>query len=146
VSLQPAIPRRVAPQQSPLPLHQSPRILANPNPARQSNALLNSAMQFRPSPRPWLWRCARRVHRQRECHLYFARLVSSLSCADNPGVACDEFVERPERVRVWRELNGNEMGAPVTTLPGKAGAVRSSGPCRNCSWVAPLQTGSRAAA
>ena len=41
-----------------------------------------SAMQFRPSPRPWLWRCARRVHRQRECHLYFARRVSSLSCAD----------------------------------------------------------------
>src|SRR5271169_4056397 len=28
VSLQPAIPRRVAPQQSPLPLHQSPTILA----------------------------------------------------------------------------------------------------------------------
>ena len=27
VSLQPAIPRRVAPQQSPLPLHQSPTIL-----------------------------------------------------------------------------------------------------------------------
>src|SRR5689334_407027 len=27
-SLQPAIPRRVAPQQSPLPLHQSPTILA----------------------------------------------------------------------------------------------------------------------
>ena len=28
VSLQPAIPRRVAPQQSPLPLHRSPTILA----------------------------------------------------------------------------------------------------------------------
>jgi hypothetical protein len=28
VSLQPAIPRRVAPQQSPLPLHQSPTIAA----------------------------------------------------------------------------------------------------------------------
>jgi hypothetical protein len=28
VSLQPAIPRRVAPQQSPLPLHQSPTIVA----------------------------------------------------------------------------------------------------------------------
>jgi hypothetical protein len=28
VSLQPAIPRRVAPQQSPLPLHRSPPILA----------------------------------------------------------------------------------------------------------------------
>jgi hypothetical protein len=27
VSLQPAIPRRVAPQQSPLPLHQSPTIV-----------------------------------------------------------------------------------------------------------------------
>jgi hypothetical protein len=24
----------------------------------------------------------RRVHRQRQCHLYFARRVSSLSCAD----------------------------------------------------------------
>ena len=28
VSLQPAIPRRVAPQQSPLPLHRSPTIVA----------------------------------------------------------------------------------------------------------------------
>jgi hypothetical protein len=28
VSLQPAIPRRIAPQQSPLPLHQSPTIVA----------------------------------------------------------------------------------------------------------------------
>ena len=88
-----------------------------------------------------------RVRRHQECHLYFARRVSFLSCADNPGgVACDEFVERPERVRVWRELTGNEMGAPVTTLPGKAGAVRSSGPCRNCSWAAPPQTDSRAVA
>jgi hypothetical protein len=33
---QPAIPRRVAPQQSPLPLHQSPTIVAQSRPARQS--------------------------------------------------------------------------------------------------------------
>src|SRR6266481_8691169 len=36
VSLQPAIPRRVAPQQSPLPLHRSPTIVAQ---SRSSEAI-----------------------------------------------------------------------------------------------------------
>src|SRR5271155_2886728 len=58
VSLQPAIPRRVAPQQSPLPLRQSPTIVVNLDPARQSTALLSltARMQFRPLPRVWLGR------------------------------------------------------------------------------------------
>src|SRR5271156_861276 len=50
-SLQPAIPRRVAPQQSPLPLHQSPTILAQSDPARPSNAVLlnlTPRIQLRP--------------------------------------------------------------------------------------------------
>src|ERR1700730_8038377 len=50
-----------------------------PNPATQSNALLN----FRAGRRPAFacGTCARRVRRP-ECHLYFARRVSFLSCAD----------------------------------------------------------------
>ena len=42
VSLQPAIPRRVAPQQSPLPLHQSPGILAQ----SQSGEAIKCAAQL----------------------------------------------------------------------------------------------------
>jgi hypothetical protein len=50
VSLQPAIPRRVAPQQRPLPLHQPPTILAD---ARSRAKLNASRMQPRPpSPMP----------------------------------------------------------------------------------------------
>jgi hypothetical protein len=58
VSLQPAIPRRVAPQQSPLPLHQSPTIVAQ---SRSSEAIKCAA-------RLSLQRCssgrARRARRQ----------------------------------------------------------------------------------
>ena len=43
VSLQPAVPRRVAPQQSPLPLHQSPTILAQ---FQSQRANQNSAAQL----------------------------------------------------------------------------------------------------
>jgi hypothetical protein len=76
VSLQPAIPRRVAPQQSPLPLHQSPTIVPQiPVRRGNQNARLNltARLQSRspsscPSPRG--------------CHLYFARRVTFLSCAD----------------------------------------------------------------
>jgi hypothetical protein len=58
VSLQPAIPRRVAPQQSPLPLHQSPRILAQSQSgeAIKCAAQLPQGMQLTPSPRVGLWR------------------------------------------------------------------------------------------
>src|ERR1700724_3379641 len=76
VSLQPAIPRRVAPQQSPLPLHQSPTIVPQiPVRRGNQNARLNltAGIQSRspsscPSPTG--------------CHLYFARRVTFLSCAD----------------------------------------------------------------
>jgi hypothetical protein len=77
VSLQPAIPRRVAPQQSPLPLHQSPTIVPQ-IPVRRGNQIarlnLTAGIQSRspsscPSPRG--------------CHLYIARRVTFLSCADN---------------------------------------------------------------
>jgi hypothetical protein len=76
VSLQPAIPRRVAPQQSPLPLHQSPPILPQ-IPVRRRNQIarlnLTAGIQSRspfscPSPTG--------------CHLYLARRVPFLSCAD----------------------------------------------------------------
>jgi len=75
VSLQPAIPRRVAPQQSPLPLHQSPTIVPQ-IPVRRGNQIarlnLTAGILSRspscPSPTG--------------CHLYFARRVTFLSCAD----------------------------------------------------------------
>ena len=64
VSLRPAIPRRVAPQQSPPPLHQSATIVAEP------------ATPIK---------CEARPHRcHLGCHLYFARRVTFLSCADTP--------------------------------------------------------------
>src|ERR1700730_7629413 len=58
-----------------------------PNPATQSNALLN----FRAGRRPAFacGPCARRVRRP-ECHLYFARRVSFLSCAD---IHCKRNIE-----------------------------------------------------
>ena len=87
VSLQPAIPRRVAPRQSPLLLHRSPTIVAQ---SRSGEAIKCAAQPHRkdavrasatclseptygsildvvsPSPRVWLWmRRARRVRRQR---------------------------------------------------------------------------------
>jgi len=63
VSLRPAIPRRVAPQQSPPPLHQSATIVAEP------------ATPIK---------CEARPHRcHLGCHLYFARRVTFLSCADS---------------------------------------------------------------
>ena len=76
VSLQPAIPRRVAPQQSPLPLHQSPTIIPQ-IPVRRGNQIarlnLTAGIQSRsPSSRP----------SPTGCHLYFARRVTFLSCAD----------------------------------------------------------------
>src|SRR6516162_10087119 len=64
VSLRPAIPRRVAPQQSPPPLHQSATIVAEP------------ATPIKCEARPY--RC------HLGCHLYFARRVTFLSCADSP--------------------------------------------------------------
>jgi hypothetical protein len=50
VSFRPAIPRRVAPQQSPPPLHRSPTIVADP--ARASNALAQP--HCKDNALPWL--------------------------------------------------------------------------------------------
>jgi len=115
VSLQPAIPRRVALQQSPLPLHQSVRILAQ----SQSAQAIKCAAQLPQGCRP-AFGCgarARRVRRQPECHLYFARRVSFLSCADSGS---------PE-----------ENGDVVSSLRGpRAGLspVRKSGSHRTRRW------------
>jgi len=76
VSLQPAIPRQVAPQQSPLPLHRSPTIVAQ----SRSGAAIKCAAQphCKVQSSALLGPVAKR-----ECHLYFARRVTFLSCADN---------------------------------------------------------------
>ena len=75
VSLQPAIPRQVAPQQSPLPLHRSPTIVAQ----SRSGAAIKCAAQphCKVQSSALLGPVAKR-----ECHLYFARRVTFLSCAD----------------------------------------------------------------
>src|SRR5260370_8285656 len=49
VSLQPAIPRRVAPQQSPLPLHRSPTIVAQ---SRSDETITRAAVSRRACPPP----------------------------------------------------------------------------------------------
>src|ERR1700751_6003125 len=93
VSLQPAIPRRVAPQQSPLPLHQSPTIVPQ-TPLRRGNqkARLNLTARIQsrapascPSPRG--------------CHLYFAHSVSFLSCADTQ---CRRQIKMPPLCQLER--------------------------------------------
>jgi hypothetical protein len=87
---QPAIPRRVAPQQSPLPLHQSPTIVAQSRPARQSNASLNLTARMPPA-----FGCdacrAGHVRRQRGvistlhagCHFYLAPTNSVIAIRDD---------------------------------------------------------------
>ena len=80
VSLQPAVPRRVAPQQSPLPLHQSPTIVTQ----FQSSEAIKCAAHLHCGRSPGR---ARRLHRQPECHLYFAHRVSFLCCADKIEIA-----------------------------------------------------------
>src|SRR5271165_1320230 len=76
VSLQPAIPRRVAPQQSPLPLHQSPTIVTQ---SRSGQAIKCAARLSLPGCSPGR---ARRARRQQGCHFYFAQRVTFLPCAD----------------------------------------------------------------
>jgi hypothetical protein len=88
-----AIPRRVAPQQSLLPLDRPPAIVAD---ARSCPKLNAPRMQPRPqSPMHATSSCrsaslALAVMRaragpscQRVCHLYFARRLTFVSCADN---------------------------------------------------------------
>src|ERR1700736_4167319 len=101
VSLQPAIPRRVAPQQSPLPLHQSPTIVPQiPVRRGNQNARLNltAGIQSRspsscPSPTG--------------CHLYFARRVTFLSCADGVGA------ENPHATFCGNRGRATASGDPV---------------------------------
>jgi hypothetical protein len=103
VSLQPAIPRRGAPQQSPLPLHQSLTIIAHSRssePIKCATAGCSSGRApSRSSPK--------------ECHLYFARRVSFLSCADKAECAdllvaaldraCVTFLITAAELMPWRE-------------------------------------------
>ena len=78
VSLQPAIPRRVAPQQSPLPLHQSPTIVAH---SRSSQAI-KCAAQFYSRDAVQVVPVA-----SGGCYFYFARRVKFLSCTGiGPGL------------------------------------------------------------
>jgi hypothetical protein len=85
VSLQPAIPRRVAPQQSPLPLHRSPTIVAHSRSSQPGNQMrCSTSLRGRTTGR------ARPAGYQQECHLYFARRVSFLSCAD---ICCRSPIE-----------------------------------------------------
>ena len=121
VSLQPAILRRVAPQQSPLPLHQSPTTVAQ---SRPSEAI----------------KCAAQLHcwdavqvalavprHQRECHLYFARPVTFLSCAD---ISCVHHLEMA-LVLPFRNVTPRWLGS---------GGGRARSLCR-----APRPTGARCA-
>src|SRR6516165_2650397 len=90
VSLRPAIPRRVAPQQSPPPLHQSATIVAE------------LATPIKCEARPHRWHLG--------CHLYFARRVTFLSCADI-GVS-------PSGPRArGRRLSAHHISAQVSLQP-----------------------------
>ena len=77
VSLQPAIPRRVAPQQSPLPLHQSPTIIAQ----FQSSEPITFAAQLHCGDAGKLALLG--LPPTGGCHLYFASPVTFLYCADS---------------------------------------------------------------
>jgi hypothetical protein len=101
VSLQPAIPRRVAPQQSPLPLHQSPAIVPQ-IPIRRGNQIarlnLTAGIQSKspsscPSPAG--------------CHFYFARRVTFLSCAD---IACKSRLRGNTTCRFRRRRSHDQKG------------------------------------
>ena len=76
VSLQPAIPRRVAPRQSPLPLHQSPAIIAQ----FQSSEPITFAAQLHCGDAGKLALLG--LPPTGGCHLYFASPVTFLYCAD----------------------------------------------------------------
>jgi len=103
VSLQPAIPRRVASQQSPLPLHQSPTIVAQ----SQCGVWLRSSVALRIRP-------------QRGCHLYFAHRVTFVSCADTrspPRLPADADASYLRSVPLttmstWRPAATDELFAP----------------------------------
>jgi hypothetical protein len=143
VSLQPAIPQRVAPQQSPLPLHQSPTIVAQ---SRSGEATKCAAQphcedavrprlharvsqhtgQFRMSlalvQRLVASRRAHRLRRQWECHLYFARPVTFLSCADMRSTQHPRG--RVSGARAGHSsgttgCKGGSTGAPLPQHPGR---------------------------
>src|SRR6202040_1881159 len=88
------------------------------SPTRGSGSL--SAMNLPRYRRP-----CRRVRRQRECHLYFARRVSFLSCADiDPGTGTEHMRSRVAKVDEFHfaVANSQTVGAtvaqpPATTAP-----------------------------
>jgi hypothetical protein len=74
VSLQPAIPRRVAPQQSPLPLHWSPSTVAQSRSAEAIKSLLNrtAGMQSRSRSSCPAANASVISTLRAECHFYLA--------------------------------------------------------------------------
>jgi hypothetical protein len=94
------------------------RPIASLRPTRGSGSL--SAMNLPRYRRP-----CRRVRRQRECHLYFARRVSFLSCADiDPGTGTEHMRSRVAKVDEFHfaVANSQTVGAtvaqpPATTAP-----------------------------
>ena len=126
VSLQPAIPRRVAPQQSPLPLHRSPTIVAHSRSSQPGNQMrCSTSLRGRTTGR------ARPAGYQQECHLYFARRVSFLSCADKLESKylswCSQLSWDQSRLRV-RHAASVHPNAPNrhTVLPRDALQCRTS--------------------
>jgi hypothetical protein len=124
VSLQPAIPRRVAPQQSPLPLHQSPTILAQ---SRSGEAIKCAAQPHCKDAVHALpaFGCGDRacgVHRQLECHLYFARRVTFLSCADMSKSRNRRYV----KITPYWEVSGAVFNLPLGCCCIVAGGVKGA--------------------
>jgi hypothetical protein len=98
VSLQPAIPRRVAPQQSPLPLHQSPTIIAQFQSSEPIKLHCSTSLRGCRHTR------APRALANGGCHLYFAHRVTFLSCADREKYRYERQVRINENMKD-REIN-----------------------------------------
>jgi hypothetical protein len=105
VSLQPAIPRRVAPQQSPLPLHRSPSTVAQSRSAEAIKSLLN--------------RTAGRQSRSRSSCPPPTR-VSSLLCA--PGVI--SILRRHRSCAPYRGMLVGTKGVPTMSTTPPAGRTK----------------------
>jgi hypothetical protein len=105
VSLQPAIPRRVAPQQSPLPLHRSPSTVAQSRSAEAIKSLLN--------------RTAGRQSRSRSSCPPPTR-VSSPLCA--PGVI--SILRRHRSCAPYRGMLVGTKGVPTMSTTPPAGRTK----------------------
>jgi len=116
VSLQPAIPRRVAPQQSPSPLHRSPilithlrfrrsiRCAARPSTARTQTSLRSHWPMTNIGSMPM-----QSAPHGPGCHFYFARQVTFLSCADNAA-----STRGTEHATSRKQEAGNMQGTTIT--------------------------------